>query len=149
MDQMTLPFVRDEDDLSALLRELTGRDVSLVITDNATSMLSVRKKGKSLSMRVHRIFLAAGRDVLEEMACYAGNSRVRTPRIRAFINQNMHLLKESRKKKIVIRAEGKCYDLQEAFRSVNSEYFGGAVTARITWGSKSPRRSAARRRPNN
>lgn len=145
MDQMPLPFQREEEDLRTTFRELTGREVSLVITDNATSMLSVRQEGKSLSLRIHRMFLSADRNVLEEIASYAGNSRIRTPLIRAFINQNVHRLRESRRKKAAVRTAGKHRDLLEVFRSVNQEYFGGSVAASITWGSKSPRRSAARR----
>jgi len=66
--QLNLPFAYDEYSLKEHLGELTGVPVSLVITDNATSMLSVRKKAEGMELRLHRMFLHAGPDIFLEVA---------------------------------------------------------------------------------
>ncbi len=145
MNQLNLIFQTDEDLLKGHLEKFTKKKISLVITDNSTSMLSMRKKGAIVSIRLHRIFLSSGREVLDEIAGFIKNSKTSTPHIRDFINQNSHQLKKRLPRKIIINAAGSCYDLLEMFHLINMEYFEGKVPASITWGSKGPRKAAARR----
>ncbi|MBI5664514.1 MAG: SprT-like domain-containing protein [Nitrospirae bacterium] len=145
MDQLKLIFQIDEDAFRGYLERATKKEVSLVITDNSSSMLSMKRKGNAVSIRVHRIFLSAGSEVIDEIAGFIRNSRAKTPRIRDFIRQNSHHLKRRPPRKVNIKTEGSCYDLLEMFHSVNTKYFEGRVSASITWGGKGPRRVAARR----
>lgn len=145
MSQLKLIFHIDEDAFRVYLEKATKKEISLVITDNSSSMLSMKRKGSSVSIRVHRIFLSAGSEVIDEIAGFIRNSRAKTPQIRAFIRQNYDQLKRRPPRKVNIKTEGNCYDLLEMFHSVNKEYFEGRVSASITWGIKGPRRVAARR----
>lgn len=145
MSQLSLMFHMDEDAFRRYLEKTTKKDISLVITDNSSSMLSMKKKGNSVSIRVHRIFLSAGSEVIDEIAGFVRNNRAKTPQIRAFIRQNSDQLKRRPPRKVNIKTEGNCYDLLEMFHSINSGYFEGRVSASITWGVKGPRRVAARR----
>ena len=145
MHQLTFSFDLDESSLRSYLEKKTHRPVSLVITDNATSMLSIREKGGSVLVRLHRIFLAAGREVLDELSDYIKGKKRKTPLIRSHINSNRHQLREKKPRKVHIRTEGKHSDLLEIFHSLNKQYFDGCVSAAITWGARGPRRSARRR----
>lgn len=145
MDQPGLPFHLDKDDLRNFLERASNRKLSLVITDNSTSMLSIKEKKGAVTIRLHRIFLGAGSDVLNEIADYIKHNRKGTPLVRQFIKRHIHSLKKSGPRKIKIITRGKYHDLKDIYDSVNREYFGGRITAPITWGTKSPKRGAANR----
>lgn len=145
MHQLTFSFGLDENSLKSYLEKKTRRAVSLIITDNSTSMLSIREKGNSVLVRLHRIFLAAGRDVLDELSDYIKGKKRKTPLIRSHINSNRHQLREKKPRKVRIHTGGKHFDLLEIFHSINRQYFDGSVSAAITWGARGPRRSARRR----
>ncbi len=145
MSQLKLIFQIDEDAFRRYLEKATRKEVSLVITDNSSSMLSMKRKGNAVSIRVHRIFLSAGSEVIDEIAGFIRNSRAKTPQIRDFIRQNFHQLKRRSPRKVYIKTDGNCYDLLEIFNSINTGYFEGRVSASISWGVKGPRRVAARR----
>ena len=81
----------------------------------------------------------------EKILIYIKHNRKMTPLIREFINLNIHSLKKSPPRKVTIRTEGRYYDLNEIYNSVNQEYFGGNISASITWGKRGSGRSAAKR----
>ena len=145
MDQTKLPFNRDKQSLKSFLENASSRKLSIVITDNSTSMLSIKEKKGAAILRLHRMFLNAGSDVLNEIADYIKRTRKKTPLIRKFIDQHTHSLKKKTPRKVTIRTEGRYHDLKEIYHSINQEYFGEKISASITWGTKSPKQSAARR----
>ena len=139
--QLDLPFAHDEHTLKDRLQKLTGRDLCLVITDNATTMLSVRKKAENITVRLHKMFLHAGADVCLEVANFISKGRSNGQNIRSFIRQNRHFLKQKSPVKLKSRVTGEHYCLQTIYDSLNSEYFDGAISAPITWGrSRSQKR---------
>jgi predicted metal-dependent hydrolase len=145
MVQLSFVFQFNENTLKDYLQKRIERGMSLVITDNSSCMLSSRKEGGLILLRLHRMFLGAGRGVLDEVADYIKGRKKKTPLIRNFIDRNTHLLKKRPPRKVNLRTQGKCYDLRDIYRSVNEEYFKGRVKASITWGAKRPRRAAAKR----
>lgn len=145
MHQTTLPFHLNEHSLKIFLENASSKKISIVITDNSTSMLSIKEKKGAVIIRLHKMFLCAGSDVLNEVADYIKRNRKKTPLIREFINLHAHSLKKGPTRKITIRTEGRYHDLQEIYHSINQEYFGGKISASITWGAESPKRSAAKR----
>jgi predicted metal-dependent hydrolase len=140
MQQLTLPFRADERFLRNYLERVMRRTVSLVITDNSTSVISVKAEGKSFKIRLHWIFLSAGHDVLDELADFIRNRKSRTPKISSYIDQNTHFLKKIPPRKVRIRTEGKYHDLLAIFHALNREYFDGRVATSLTWGTKGRRR---------
>ena len=132
--QLNLPFANDEHTLKDHLQKLTGRDLCLVITDNATSMLSVMKRAEIITVRLHKMFLYAGTDVCLEVADFIKKGRSNGQNIRSFIRQNRYLLKQKSPVKLTPRVTGEHYCLQTIYDSLNSEYFEGLVSAAITWG---------------
>ncbi|MDI6729296.1 MAG: hypothetical protein QMD44_10290 [Thermodesulfovibrionales bacterium] len=144
-EQLSLPLSHDEDSLGDYLRKITCKSISLKITDNSASMLSLKTKGRIVDVRLHRMFLNAGNDVIEEIAQFIKNRKARTPLIRDFIKKNSNCLNKKLPKKLSIKTQGKYYDLREIYSKVNSEYFNGRVSASITWGTKSPRYAVRKR----
>ena len=145
MHQLKLFCILDENSLRAYLERETGKTVSLIITDNSTSMLSVKAQGNNVLLRLHNMFLSAGMNVLAEIADFIKFKKRKTPLITGFIKQNRHMLRQKHRRKVKVRTHGRYYNLLEIFHSINKVYFEGRVSASITWGAKGPRRAAARR----
>lgn len=147
MHQPALPFpvARDERHIAEYLRQRTGKAVSLVLTDNATSMISFRKKAESVALRLHRLFLGSDTCILDEIAGFIKNRRCPMKHTRAFISNNRHALKSPAPRHITIKACGKQYDLTPIFDGLNRRYFDAAVSSAITWGRRGARRFPARR----
>ena len=145
MHQLAFSFQIDENLLKSYFEQTTRKAVSLVITDNSTSMLSIREKNNSLLIRLHRIFLSAGREVLNELSDYIRGRKSKTPLISDFIKYNKHQIRKKPPRKFSIQTEGRHYNLLDIYHSINMTYFDDKVSASITWGSKGPRRAARRR----
>jgi len=105
----------------------------------------LKPEGNTIALRLHRMFLSACNDVLDEIACYINDSRRKTPLIRNFINNNVHRLREKPVRKVAARTQGKHFDLRDIYKRINSGYFNGMVSASISWGTKGPRRVARNR----
>ena len=141
--QLALWPVNTERGIRQRLEDSTGRAVKLVLTDNATSLMSIREKGSYLAVRLHRMFLDAGEDVLAEIARYACTLKGETPRFWEFVNANLHRI-TARRRKARIRHEGRVYHLGDIFEGLNKEYFGGRLRSTITWGARTRRRARSR-----
>ncbi len=145
MSQLSFMFQSEEKVLRQYLEKAAGKDISLVITDNSSTVLSFKGDRKAVLLRLHRMFLSADYGVLDELAEFIRNKRKQTPLIRRFIHDNAHSIKRKPPKKITIQPQGKHYDLFKMYESINEEYFAGNVSAAITWGAWKPMRAAARR----
>ncbi|MEK6744914.1 MAG: hypothetical protein AABZ15_14955 [Nitrospirota bacterium] len=143
--QLALPFTPTESALKRTLEERLGRPVSLILTDNSTSMLSCAVRDGVLAVRLHRMFLTANHAVLDEIVSYLRDCKRAMPHFQSFLRANREDLRRKRVKKVVVRTKGKHHDLSELYEEINRAYFGNKVTAAITWGSRSPR-SAVRKR---
>lgn len=133
---MALPFERSEKILHGRLQQALGEKICLTVTDNSTSMISSSLKGGVIHLRLHRMFLAADDGVIEEIAKFVRSRNCRTPLIRRYIRENRGRLRDRPPKTVNARTKGRYHDLGALFSRVNEEYFGGRVTARITWGSR-------------
>ena len=135
MSQFKLHFSNSKDSLQVYLERITGKPVSLVLTDNVTSLISIRRKDNLVSVRIHWMFLNAGDEVIREIACFIKTRKGKTPHIRRFIRENQTCLKEReiKHRQTRILTQGKFHNLKEIFYALNSEYFGGKITASITW----------------
>lgn len=119
-----------------------GIPVRLAVTDNRSTMVSFRRGGNVLQLRLHHMFLDAPETVLRAVADYAGRGhrgaggvldeyiRGQQPRIRQF----------RRETDADLNPLGRCFDLQSIFEEVNRTYFQDGIQARIGWGRMPPRR---------
>ncbi len=144
-EQLSLPLTRDAAHLRDIFQRVASRPVTLFITDNATSMVSIREKGTALVVRLHGMFLDAGDEVISEVANFIRRRKGETPLLRKFLRQNTHRIKRSPPRKTTLTSEGKYYNLDELFHSLNSEYFDGRVSSSITWGIRNPRYAVRKR----
>lgn len=141
MEQFDLTFAHDAGSLKGWLEKETGVRLELAVTENSTRMLSVKGVKGGVSVRIHRVFLVAPHGVLKEVASFVKNRRGKTPLISGYIKEKSSSIKEGGGRRIVTRTRGVHHDLQGVFDSLNSEYFGSSVRARITWGAPRSRRS--------
>ena len=145
MEQLALNFRDNETHLKKIFEKTTGRGIALTITDNSTSMLSVKSKGETLYVRLNRIFLEAGTEVVSEVAEFIKKKRGKTPLISGFIRERREHLKNKTPRRLNLKATGKYYDLLNIFESINRAYFEGSVSSTIAWGKESPRYAVRKR----
>ena len=147
MEQLSLSFLNSKDSLSDYLSHVSEKPVVLTVTDNATSLLSIRTKGSSIAVRMHWMFLNAGEEVIEEIAGFIKSRRGRTPLIRRFIRENRICLekKARRSRQSVLRTEGRFHDLRDIFDNINHTYFHGNIESVIGWGKQHARRLVRKR----
>ncbi|MEW6052889.1 MAG: SprT-like domain-containing protein [Nitrospirota bacterium] len=142
---MDLHFLHNTASLRDFFERETGRTLSVVITDNSTSMLSVKKRGGTANIRLHRIFLNAHQEILREIAAFISDRKKSTLLIRKFIHAQKHLLRPKPLRVKRLHIHGRHFNLQEIFDALNDEYFGGHITASITWGNRNSFRSVRKR----
>lgn len=143
--QLNLFLNHTESSLGQYFQECLGRSVVLVLTDNSTSMLSVRTRGGALRVRLHRMFVHAGLPVVDEIVSFLKNRRSAMPLFKSFVRANSEQLQTRLPRKVVARTAGTWHDLGEVYREINENYFEGKINAAITWGSRSPRSSVRKR----
>jgi predicted SprT family Zn-dependent metalloprotease len=142
--QLELP-TRDESDLERELVTLTGAQVQLTITDNSRTVMSMApdREFGGVRVRLHRMFLDAGPDVVRAVAAWVKRPKSRLPAIDGYIRENRHRMRRKARRTGALRPAGAHFDLRRLFDEVNAAHFGGTVTAAITWGKRG---NGARRR---
>ena len=128
----------------SLARRLPAR-VIVAITENATTMVSYRwKSADEVVVRMHEMFGEAPPEVLEAVAAFVRGNRGHASRpMDEFIRTNRHRIRRRvrRPEDLKLRApQGRWHDLGLLRDRLNRRFFGGHVTARITWGRQPPRR---------
>ncbi|MDR0869086.1 MAG: hypothetical protein LBP75_11565 [Planctomycetota bacterium] len=121
------------------LRELTKKPVVLVLTDNASTMLS-KKNGV---LRAHKMFLTAPEPVLAALADFFLTGRCPAA-AREFINANTRQISRATPRRRALITQGKTYDLTAIATAINRDYLQGRSAAPLTWGREILRRRARR-----
>ncbi len=138
-------------DVSALTTWLEAQlksPVSLVFTDNRSSILSVKRQpAVGCHLRVHYLFYKAPEIVWRAVVAYArreahGDGEDTSRQVlRAYIKQQEHLIRESTTRRAPqLRPHGYCFDLEQIYHDLNQTYFDNRVQASITWGRRPPKR---------
>jgi predicted metal-dependent hydrolase len=143
--QLHLLFPQSEDTVQEILQRMVGRSITLVITDNSSSMLSYKEGAASITVRMHRMFLAADTAVLREIAFFINNRKAATPRMIEFIRSAGHLIKRRDRRHVPIITRGRYFDLQELFDEINDRYFNNRIVSTITWSDRRPQYGVRRR----
>ncbi|MCA9666757.1 MAG: hypothetical protein KC503_14255 [Myxococcales bacterium] len=153
---------------TALKRRLAAHlegNIELVITDNRSVMVSVRRlhtparsgparghsthtRRPSYAVRLHHLFADAPEPLLRSLARYISYDCPDASRqLSAYIDANEeHVAEPSApaERAVVLRTQGKIYDLAEIAARLNKRYFDGRVEAQITWGRNAARGRARR-----
>jgi len=113
-----------------------GRPVRLVVHDNRSTMVSFRREGGALRLRVHHLFLGAPAAVVDALAAFAtarGEARAAALReVDAWVRRHRDRIAPGGHEHLDPR--GRFHDLQSILDRLNAEHFAGAVEARIGWG---------------
>ena len=144
---MSSEILKGGDTIKGNLEKMTGMPISLAITDNSASVISIKAKGNSISVRMHWMFLNAPDDVIREIAGFIKTKKSHAPLVRKFINENQAFLKKKERfsGQQTIRTQGKYADIKKLFDDLNKEYFGGEIKAVISWGKGNLQRKVRKR----
>ena len=118
--------------------------VSLVWTDNRSVMISVRGNAAAgYHLRVQQLFRQAPEAVWGALVDHVRGTGGGTSTIlRQYVRRHQHLLKPQRQRRPrTLQTQGRHFDLKAIYQTLNRDYFGNQVQARITWGRQPPRRS--------
>lgn len=131
--------------LSDHLGARIGARVEVVVTENATTMVSYRwHTAEQVQIRMHRMFEDAEVRVLDAIAAFVRGSRGNASRpMDEYIRENRHRIRRRERRLDAARLRspaGEVYDLAALRDRLNRKFFRGHVTARITWGRQPPRR---------
>src|SRR5271169_3497145 len=143
--QLSLMYGSSESLLKRYLEDNLGMPLTLVLTENSTTMLSVKVQDRVLQVRLHRIFLNADRQVLDEIVAYLKKRKSPMPLFRSYLRKNKTRIIAKPLKPTPIHTRGKYHDLRDLYNTVNKEYFGGLINTAITWGPRCPRSSVKKR----
>jgi hypothetical protein len=127
--------------LKKQLENRSGLKLDLKINDNRSTMLSVKWEPPGAKISLHRIFLKAPKNVMEELACYLRRQDKNiAPAVRAFIEDKLPDLDYSEQlDPSKIYFQGNVYNLKKIYDRMNAEYFGNQLDLGITWFGKSGR----------
>ena len=124
--------------IESALQEKLQKKLSVVITNNRHTMLSLRAREGSMEARLHNMFLGAPDSVLGAISRYLQTRDALSSRLLdEFIKHNSNLIQRNRHRDAPLPTQGEHFELREIFQDINRRFFGGAVTAEITWGRNS------------
>ncbi len=128
------------------LENSTGMKLQLKINDNRSTMLSVKWEPDCAKVSLHRMFLQAPQNVMQELACYLNGKHTKiAPSIKAYIEDNLQKLDYSHELDLSkLQTKGRVHDLKEIYADLNHEYFNKALGLHITWFGKSQKRGKNR-----
>ncbi|MBI3118894.1 MAG: hypothetical protein HYZ00_09425 [Candidatus Hydrogenedentes bacterium] len=125
-------------DLHRELSESTGLRLRLRITNNSSTMMSVRYSPDRATARLslHHMFLEAGPEVKRALVAWIKRPRKGKPAslLDQFIRERSHTIAPRQPRRTFLVACGRHHDLAAHFNQLNADYFEGKISARITWG---------------
>ncbi len=127
-------------DLKSLLEQKTGRKLKLRINENRSTMVSVKWDTSFTTVSLHKMFLHAPKNVMEELACYIKEKSEISPLVKSYIHQGLEKVdyRDAVDPNALI-TQGDVYDLEELYAKVEKRYFPSPLGLRITWfGPKVP-----------
>ncbi|MCH7958730.1 MAG: hypothetical protein IID08_01275 [Candidatus Hydrogenedentes bacterium] len=135
--QLEIPW-QTEESFKDDLRSRAGVPFDIVLTDNTSSILTFEPGGseRGARLRIHRMFLHAGPDILHALTIWLTRRRTRrhASMIDAFIRDHQHLVQEAPRRSVRLRTVGIHHSLKPHYNEVNLEFFKNSVDAAITWG---------------
>jgi hypothetical protein len=138
-------IVDAQDSLERRIRaHLAKGRVSVTLTDNRYTMISVRRlaKEKRYEVRLHHMFADADPVITRALARYIADNDANASRVLGdFIDQNSgHVRGRARRQPTqLIFTAGEQHDLREIYDDLNARYFDNKIDAAITWGQRTGR----------
>jgi hypothetical protein len=137
--QLTIPFDDaprwDAAALEAALGGAAGKPLRLVLTDNRSVLLSFRREGRFVQLRLHRMFLHAPESVVSALGRnLRRRGRAADGEVRRFMNANLHRVRRTPRRMPRVLTAGRAHDLSMIYGDLNRRFFGGRLSVPITWG---------------
>jgi hypothetical protein len=126
--------------LAAAIRDATRRAVALHVTDNKRVLISQKRDGDRIVVRLHHVFLRAEPAVIAAIARYVHRRDAAAGAlIDAFLSREEDYLRRSRaRREIAARPLGSVHDLEAILDEVVREHFAERPELpKITWGKRS------------
>jgi hypothetical protein len=122
--------------------------VDVVFTDNRSTMISFRRRGGRIAVRLHRIFRHADNVVLDHLSRYmVAPTRADSAALDHFIDAHKaEIDRRPRRRARALATKGRFHDLRATLHRVCHTYFKGDIDVKIGWGSPPKRRTKTRRR---
>lgn len=125
-------------------------ELRVTVTDNRYNIISVKRSKGRFEARLHHMFVDAEPGIVRALARYISrNDQAASGLINEFIDTNQDKIRHSlpsKPRRISLTPQGQFFDLEEIFNSLNRRYFGGRISAQVTWGQRRqgpPRRHAS------
>jgi hypothetical protein len=134
-----------QDSLERRIRaHLAKGRVTVTLTDNRYTMISVRRlaKERRFEVRLHHMFADADPVITRALARYIAENDADASRVLGdFIDHNAgHVRGRARRQPTqVIFTRGEHHDLRDLFDEINAQYFENKIEAAITWGARNGR----------
>lgn len=133
-------------DLQRSLEINSGKRFEFKLNDNRSTMLSVRWDPDCTKVSMHRMFLEAPKNVMDDLACYLLRKNQQIgPTIKSFIETNLKRYDytyQINQDKLI--SQGTVYDLREIYDEINDEYFDRKLDLYITWFGKHNQKNRSR-----
>ncbi|MGM0597808.1 MAG: hypothetical protein ACQES9_12305 [Myxococcota bacterium] len=142
LQQKPLPFPSkfNQDETRNLHNRIAAHmqgKLDLTITDNRSSIISVKKIKGVHKVRIHHMFIKGDFFTIKALARYIENADEASSEIlEEYIDRNEYMIREAPpvKSKPAIRTQGNYHNLQKLFNKLNKKYFNNKIKAKITWG---------------
>lgn len=125
------------------LNDRAPRPVSVRLTKNRVSMISIDFSTSAVKIRMHEQFLMAPKQIVQALRRYVRTHRKAMWRIVSSYGRNIVALhdrdsggkgSEGRGRRTRLTTLGQVHDLKRISDEVNHRYFNGRVSCRIGWG---------------
>jgi hypothetical protein len=136
-------YSADGSALTAWLEQQLAAPVSVVVTDNRSSLVSVKHRSAcGYHLRVHHMFCQAPKSVWRALAAYVrGSEGTARQVLDAYIEAQQHLIRPPAPRRLPrLYPDGRFFNLEQIYQDLNRTYFDARVVADITWGRRSPHR---------
>ncbi|MDP3274228.1 MAG: hypothetical protein Q8Q09_03480 [Deltaproteobacteria bacterium] len=143
-------FDADNSARRCLERKLSADVGALVFvrwTDNTRTMLSTRRRGDALLLRLHRMFASAPGDVVAAVGSYLARcDHASAQVIDAFISRQRDCVRQPPRRPEDLITQGTVHDLAALTRSLWSAYFQGPLEVHASWSRIGYGRKRARKK---
>ena len=137
--------VTDQGQRQAWLSTQLATHVTLIWTENRSSMLSARGNTTTgYQVRLHEIFRQAPEAVWRALVAYLRHAEATASQtLRAYVRQQHALTinpQQPLQRTPLLQPRGRYFDLEAMYHDLNQRYFVNRVQAHITWSRRPPQR---------
>lgn len=131
-----------QEELLEKLQKYSTKRIHLVLKNNRSTYLSLRRKFGSLTLSLHQGFLYAPEDVCRAIIGYTlKDDRVSGRKLKLFSHHMFDRIERIQGRshyidKTKLQEKGRYFDLRVLYDEINQKYFGGVLDLSITWFEK-------------